>query len=301
MPRLHRHDCGGGRPGAGPVRGARRGRLPLRRGGLARARPGGPARAAGGGDRLRPRPARRRAGPAAGRARAQGARHLRDERAGRRPAGGCARGPCGVQCRALLADPGGDHGPRRGQGRGRAPRLQRTWALRPRAPSPLATAGTTWRCSRPWACPASWKTRPRACARGSRAARRTTPPTASPARSRRSSGKENRRAGVSPARPKGSSPILVEIMARGVDEGAAVRRVCNHLGLAPARGSPGARRTTPPAASSARSRRSSGKKIRRAGETPARPKGAAVKRRCGTPTGPGRPGRPAPPCRARTT
>ena len=46
-----------------------------------------------------------------------------DERAGRRPAGGGARGPCGVQCRALLADPGGDHGPRRGQGRGRAPRL----------------------------------------------------------------------------------------------------------------------------------------------------------------------------------
>ena len=27
-------------------------------------------------------------------------------------------------------------------------------------------------------------------------------------------------------------------MARGVDEGAAVRRVCNHLGLAPARGFP---------------------------------------------------------------
>ena len=138
-------------------------------------------------------------------------------------------------------------------------------------------------------------------ARGFPAARRTTPTTASPARSRRSSGKENRRAGVSPARPKGSSPILVEIMARGVDEGAAVRRVCNHLGLAPARGSPGARRTTPPMASLARSRRSSGKENRRAGVSPARPRGAAVKRRCGTPTGPGRPGRPAPPCRARTT
>ena len=98
-----------------------------------------------------------------------------------------------------------------------------------------------------------------------------------------------------------SSPILVEIMARGVDKGAAVRRVCNHLGLAPARGSPGARRATPPMASPARSRRSSGKENRRAGVSPARPKGAAVKRRCGTPTGPGRPGRPAPPCRARTT
>ena len=98
-----------------------------------------------------------------------------------------------------------------------------------------------------------------------------------------------------------SSPILVEIMARGVDKGAAVRRVCNHLGLAPARGSRAARRTTPPMASSARSRRSSGKENRRAGVSPARPRGAAVKRRCGTPTGPGRPGRPAPPCRARTT
>ena len=32
-----------------------------------------------------------------------------------------------------------------------------------------------------------------------------------------------------------SSPILLEIMARGVDKGAAVQRVCAHLGVSPAR------------------------------------------------------------------
>ena len=43
------------------------------------------------------------------------------------------------------------------------------------------------------------------------------------------------RAALAACKVARSSPILVEIMARGVDKGAAVRRVCNHLGLAPAR------------------------------------------------------------------
>ena len=66
----------------------------------------------------------------------------------------------------------------------------------------------------------------------------------------------------------GDSVYDLYVRARLVREGghvrdmhrAAVRRVCAHLGLAPAHGSPATRRTTPPTASPARSRRSSGTK-----------------------------------------